>query len=442
MGARPDRKLVPEVLALHLEEVAFLLGEREAAHASAAYTLPEITDGPERRLLAHAEALALGGPAAARRVLLPALGGEDPDLRAAAVLGLLGGEAEGPDVVAAAFSTADPEGRAVLSRSLRVGPGPAPDGLLEPFARAGDPALAAAAVEVLAFRRAVPAALLPALVAHDDPALAAAALRAQRLSPGDVRQEAVTFHLGARQPERREAALVAGLVAGRPGALRACRSLAGATGQDGRLARLALCLGGAPHDAEEVARCLEDPALRRDALFALGFSGRPAAAAACLPWLEDEEVGPVAAEAFSAITGLAIEGRYRRPGPPEGGPDAPLPPLEEDLARDLAPGPDDDLPLAAAGPVAAWWEQAAPRLDPGARLLGGAPHDLPALLQALEGGPARRRGPLALELAIRSRGAVQVEPTALAAAQVRQLQGARALRGGGAFTRPFAAWMS
>jgi hypothetical protein len=115
--------------------------------------------------------------------------------------------------------------------------------------------------------------------------------------------------------------------------------------------------------------------MRREVLFALGFSGRASAAEACLAWLGNDEVGAVAAEAFGAITGLEIKGRFARdrvePDEEE------LPPLEEDLEEDLLPGPDDDLLLAEPAAVAVWWAETRRRLDPTVRYLRG--NDGPSL---------------------------------------------------------------
>ncbi len=179
---------------------------------------------------------------------------------------------------------------------------------------------------------------------------------------------------------------------------------------------------------------LGEAPLRRDVVVALGFSGRRSAAEACLEWTADARVGAVAAEAVSAITGISIAGALAREPPPAT--DGDLPGLEEDLATSLMPGPDDELPLAHAELLRRRWEELRPDL-PAGRLLRGQPFDLAPVLRELREGPARRRAPLALELAVRSKGLVQVETLALTATQRSQLDEARTVRGGAAFT---AAW--
>ena len=44
---------------------------------AANYTLAEVAAGPAERLLAHIDALSLGGKAVAQKLLLPALEGDD-----------------------------------------------------------------------------------------------------------------------------------------------------------------------------------------------------------------------------------------------------------------------------------------------------------------------------------------------------------------------------
>jgi hypothetical protein len=137
-----------------------------------------------------------------------------------------------------------------------------------------------------------------------------------------------------------------------------------------------------------------------------------------LPWLGDEKDGKVAGEAFSAITGVVLEGKLAKP-PKRWDPDAPDDEEEET-------GPETDLPEPEPAEVARWWAEARKALDPAARLLGGKPWSGAALLDMLEHGPMRRREALALDLAIRARGQSQLAWDGLMARQRGELQEARA----------------
>jgi hypothetical protein len=149
-------------------------------------------------------------------------------------------------------------------------------------------------------------------------------------------------------------------------------------------------------------------------------------------------VGALAAEAFSAITGLELVGRYVRERD-EADADDEAPP--EEPASPLWPGLDADLPRPVANEVQGWWTEARQGFDDGTRYLDGRPFSADRLVDALEAAPMRRRGPLALELALRSAGAFVVEPYTWARAQLRQLEAVRAGTGQMQL-RPFTSWCS
>jgi uncharacterized protein (TIGR02270 family) len=433
----PDRALRLDVLERHLEEAGFLWTQWEAALDDAGYTLAELAAGPEWRLRAHLDALVVAGRGAVPRLLGPALLEGEPELAFAAAFALLAeGDARDPTPVLAALAAdADPERRRAVLRAFALCESPRAGEPLVPLLAAGDDALCAGALDALAFRRAAPPADVMRLLAHRTPAVRAAAFRAVRRLPGGAPAEAVRAALADRDEGVREAGLAAGLVAGQAQAFRACRELAALRGPLGRTARAALACCGGDEEAAALGALLADETLRRDALFALGHGGRVGGAEACLPFLDDDALGGVAAEAFAAITGLPLAPPYLRDPPPPR--DEELPPLDEDLETELSLPEDDDLPLVHAPRAAAWWAEARKALDPGVRLLRGKPFDLGPLRDELASGPARRRHVLALELAIRSRGAAQIETRAFAAVQRAQLEAAAAVRGGTAFARPF-----
>ena len=250
----------------------------------------------------------------------------------------------------------------------------------------------------------------PAEIRHwlsgDDAALASGALRGLG---GDLTPWAdlLERHVRADDPAVVSAAIRPGLCVGLVAAWDAC--VEAATGPEpgvDDLVALATLGGAAEHAAVE--RALQLPGARRPALFALGFSGRRRAAELCLEIMDrrrrcDDATWPsarVAGEAFSAITGLAIEGAYARREPD----DDDLDHGDEPAAARATPA-EARLPLPDGPAIREWWSSAAPRFEPEQRYLGGAPISAAALVAAIAGGPMRRRPGHALELAVRTRGA-------------------------------------
>lgn len=98
-----------DVTAEHLDEAESLLDTREAWLDAPHHDLAMLEGGPEQRLLAHLDALALGGPLVAQRVLLATLEDPEQDMMkiAAATLALL--ESAPMDVCARALAQLDAE---------------------------------------------------------------------------------------------------------------------------------------------------------------------------------------------------------------------------------------------------------------------------------------------------------------------------------------------
>jgi uncharacterized protein (TIGR02270 family) len=205
------------------------------------------------------------------------------------------------------------------------------------------------------------------------------------------------------------------------------------------VALLALAVGGEGADLEALGAALKDPALRDEVLWALGFSGRLAAAELAFENLQ--EVGDrLAAESFAAITGLPL-------GPPfieeeeEGEED-----FDEELFNAGAEGEEEEAAAPEAPPtellpgpevlpgkvrvdrVDRWWTEARKRFEPAGRYLRGQPLTVEVVRTALEGEPMRRRPVLAWELAIRSQGACQIETRTWTHVQRTQAQKAAGLR--------------
>ena len=169
--------------------------------------------------------------------------------------------------------------------------------------------------------------------------------------------------------------------------------------------------------------------MRPAALHALGYSGRRSAMEACLKWLGDEAVGPLAGEAFAAMTGLPLdEDLYwdDREEPDEEDEDEDLETdlEEEDEAEedDLEVKPEDELRVPKPEAILAWWQEHQARFNPKMRYIAGRPADQVAIAHAMKVLPLRRHHALAFELLVRSKGQVFVRSRALTFASASLLE--------------------
>ena len=427
MPLREDQ-LLWEVEEQHLDEAEFLFELWEAVLDAPNYTLDEIAEGPQRRLLAHVDALSLAGPLVAERLLFPVIEDEHrgSDEVAAATL------AVGPDAPAElrerALAALDLDGgqerRAGLIRGLQLHSNPRlDDDLLRSVSAAKGRGLAAR-LEVLAGRQVVVGSWLARHLAGGDLEVTRAAGRLAR----HCREPAVLEGLGplaqSDDPQLRRVTLETALCRGMGGAWESAAYWAFGAGdaagdaqiRGDALVWVALLGDAAAH--ERLLELVDDPQRRAEALWALGFGGRVAAVDRGVALLDDEEHAALAGELVCAIAGLPTdeETMWREPAREQA--DEALPELEaEDLEADLVPTGTDALPLPDPPAVAAWWAEQRGRFDPGLRYLGGRPLDEQVLLEALAGGPARRRHTLALELAMRTHSRAFVPTRALAERQ-------------------------
>ncbi|MFP2960049.1 hypothetical protein ACLEPN_20035 [Myxococcus sp. 1LA] len=437
----PDPSPRWDLLEEAFDEARYQWQQRAFFFQSAKLLPGQVAELHEERLRAFIDMLAYGSSRVAERLLLPNLLEDDRERVGVAAMALLANEApQGLTAALKELREGEPERQVWVAEavSLSERPGLA-SALVSLLGPQEPPEVQAAAMESLRLHGQPPGGdLLTRALAHPEPVVRLAALRAARRWPQDAETGLVRQGFASGAPELRAAALEAGLVQAQRPVWEACQAAAEAPDAMGRTARLLLALGGEDKDISRLVKLLDTPALRPDALWALGFSGRPAAAEACIPWLEDPVLGGRAAEAFCAITGLVLKDDLLRERDAE---DDPLLPLEEDLRAPLTPGPDDALPLARTAAVERWWSEARKHLRPESRVLGGRLFTATSLVEALETLPMRRRPPLALELAIRTGGQYAVEHHGWLHVQRRQAAEARGWSGG-ASLRPFATWMS
>ncbi|MFY0562880.1 TIGR02270 family protein [Archangium lansingense] len=416
-------RLMMDVYEEHLNEASFLWTQWERSLVAPDRNLAEVV-GQEERLLAHLDGLVLGGQEVFEQLLAPVLEiGEQTELSSAA-LALLEENGAGVKRILERLVDGDESQRAGVQRALELSHVPQP-GLLLPLLRATEPDVQASVLEVLVFRGVASVDTLMGFLSHETPRLRRAAVRGLSAHPGKASRDALRSALNADDPGTRLAAIETGLISGSRAAWVACRLLVEQRAAGFREALVPLSLGRGERELELLLELLQEPDLRPSVLWALGFSGNVSAAEACLLLMgEERRIAALAGEAFSAITGLRLEGAYVRNGDKE--PEEPIPLKEEELDASLAPGPEDALKVPAPAAVEAWWREARPRFDRNTRYLMGNPFSAQLLLDALQNGPMRRRGVLALELAIRSRGQSQLQTRAFTQRQLLELSQARA----------------
>ncbi len=416
-----------ELLERHLEEAEFLWTQWEHALWSPEFTLAPLAEGDEGRLRAHLDALVLGGSAFATRWLLPALASEEPARVAAASWALLSAE--------------DADWREPVLQRLEEAPGDAGPGIFRALAlldRADlhaqllkklptlPPELQAGLLRVARFRHLDASATLEQLDSAADPALHAEAVRAllflPRTQAGDARLSRALSHA---EPTVSTAALETGLLLGSREVWDRARS------STSRAALLTLAVAGESKDLADLIARMKDAAVRQEVIWALGFSGRLSAAEALLPLLRDEALGPLAVDAFAAITGLPRVPPFLVEAPDDedeaSDEEEAEPPEPEDLHAWL-PSPQALPGKVDAQAVKTWWSQRRGAFTEGTRYLRGVPLTVDGMARALETEPLRRRPSLAWEAALRSGGALLVEPRQWTQVQREQARPLRSQR--------------
>lgn len=427
--------LLWDVLAEHLEEASFLWTQRERAMDSPDFTLAEVEAGDEARLRAHLDGLRVGGPPVALRLLRPALEGEEPGRLASAAVVLL---ASGEQQLVLERWVDDAERRPWLRHALALCERQELDAPLLDLLPRLEPTLQAELLDVLTFRRVDAGALLERMHLTDaEPALLAAALCAARVTQQPVLAPWIRKGLEDSRPLVRNAALGTGLIRGLRAAWQACPALAQGE-EEPRMAMLALSTGGTPADVEKLVKLLGRPALRAEALWALGFSGRIAAADAALAVLKEPgtQMGWLALQTFAVITGLSPEDFFLS----EAGDEGEVVPPSGAVSPSL-PSPEHRPGQVRVAEVAQWWARARDRFDSEDRYRHGVPWTPKALLQDLHQSPMSHRPALAFELAVRSRGKSLVETRGWCGHQRTRLHAAGALSLE-RLTRGFEGWMN
>jgi uncharacterized protein (TIGR02270 family) len=434
----PYARPIPwDIYEEHLDEAAFLWGQWESALDAANYTLDEVIEGPEERLLAHLDGLVLGGKRVADKLLVPALGDDDPGKVTAATWALLQAEdADHLELVFEALAAAEKkETRLAMGRAFELCHRKDLAVRLLPRLEASTPGVQAVIVTAVSAeegRRGGPESYVPSgpltpklpletLLATRNPELLVAALHALRRIRDPELAPLVEGPLASPYVAVRDAAIETGVVLGMRAAWRTCNKLVARNAPHCKLPLALLALGGEPVDLKTVIKRLEVNELKRDALWALGFAGTTEAADAALGLIDDEELGALAAESFATITGALMVGAMVKIGQTD---NTLAPDVEED--EDAPPPslkPEDDLPAPNGDRVRAWWRRARAggAFQPGSRYVQGQVLAGEPVRRAIEGGPTWRRPVWCLEIA--ARFGVDVDEGAWGATQKRMSSG-------------------
>jgi len=420
MILRTSRSVPWDIFEEHLDEASFLWGQWERALVAANYALNDVAAGPEARLLAHLDGLVLGGGPVAHELLLPALRADESERSAAAAWGLVQAEhqVDHQDDVIDAMVYGPRTGRRAIARALELSPQADLDRISKRWP-GGSPETRASLIDIVAWRdsdRARP--WLEPAFRSGEAVLLAAALRGARRSPDPAFLGWIEDALSSDEHEVRAEAIAAGVCLRSPAAWEACRAAASGTTTAERLPLGVLATSAASRDRLMVRECVADASARRDAIWALGFAGDVEAADTLVEATADETVSRIAAEAFSAITGLVLGSTFVEPGASRG------PDVEEVREDDPPPivRPEDHLLAPKANAVATWWRRARSGHRPGVRLILGRPRTDESVRAALGTTTMWRREVLWLDLARTTSPPPRVHLKAWTADQLRQLQ--------------------
>ncbi|MBL9101082.1 MAG: TIGR02270 family protein [Myxococcales bacterium] len=404
-----------DIVEEHLDEAEFLWEQWEASLVAPNYVLSEVEEGPEARLLAHVDGLVVNGPRVVERLLLPTLADVDaePTRVRAAALALLHAPGEaGLAAVLAGLRELPPQ-RPELARALECCDSGPLAARLGPLLADEDADLRYTAARVLAYHGEALPDVARAIFGGAGPGRTVERVLGLRVVPrlteGLRFRKDVLAALASDDPELRDAGMTSGALLDLPQAWGVARELAAAGDADAGRALLLLALRGEPADRPLLAAAVDGAALRRSALWALGFLGTGEAVELAVPWLEDGACARLAGEVVAAVTGVNLEDEHLTAVAPE----------DEALVH----RPEDDLPLPDAMAVLKWWRRRRGDFAGEQRRVDGRPRDADALRAALREGPMRRRAAhlLGLQLGCPPGRGPALEPTAPGRRQRREL---------------------
>jgi uncharacterized protein (TIGR02270 family) len=384
------------------DEAFFLWGQWERTLRGGTSTLIHFVDGLDERFLASEETLGGAPPSILRTWFAKALdgSGKKNDVGALALALLVSGAKGAIESVAQALES-HPKHRGQLARALEICWTDI-DHLLIGWLRAARSAPAVGALlRALAFRAVnLGTEIDPFLRAEDEDVLVAALGCLPFSDVPDLR--GVEQALRSERETVREAAREAALRIDPRLGLRELRQAFDRRQGPLDLASMALAISASPEDLERLEQAAAEPALRRQAIWALGIGGWVVGADVCLRALNDDTVIDLAAEGFEAISGIRLASAAV-PADEAGEGEASEP---ANITTPWAAPAFARRPAVDSKRAASEWSSRKQAL--GARVWAGAPLAGESLVVALKREPLRRRHARALELEVRSHGEVRL----------------------------------
>jgi uncharacterized protein (TIGR02270 family) len=417
----------------HLSEAEFCFETWDRSLSSPLYTLADVREGPEERLMAHTMGLVVGGQRVLDRLVRPVLDqdlNEDRYRTAAAALAVLDGAGrEGPDIVLSYLPRARAEGWWGLVRALEVTRRTdLAERMLAQVGELDGPELGGR-LEALAGRSVDVGKGLQIWLKHKHPAIRRVAARLARYSSSSKVLRRLLPLMREGDPWLRAAAIESALIRGLPGSWEVACEVAFDRATPPPLRGPAIAWVAMQGDAGVHARLLAALASKPDPelLWAAGVMGRPDAVAVAVELLEHPRLGRLAGEVVSTVLGLSTrDNRYWLDEGAHGAfgrdPAEALPELAaDDLDANLIPPEERRLRQPNPRAIREWWVEAELEFSPALRYFGGRPLELATVTQALHEAPMRQRHTLALELAMRTAGLAVLDTRAPARTQTAQL---------------------
>jgi uncharacterized protein (TIGR02270 family) len=362
----PKLTFIPDILEEHLEELAFLWGQRTNALRSSDYTMREIRL-LEERIEAHADGLLVVGDR-----LVPfveeALAGDDPNTLFAATFALLrlNTDASLQRVLRALESAAEPRLEGIRA-ALCHGPIDRLVHHLQSILVSAPAPSASTAAEALAFHGALnptAARIHDFLTDHIPTARQTGWRIAAYLG---LQLDARTYAAAMRDenPAVRAAALTTAAWNGEQAVLAIARQAAATPTPDHLDALRFLAILGGPDDLQRMASIGMADALGASRFDLVASYGHPALVDLLLVEMsraeKDPEAGAAAGAAFARVTGKNVESDHRAKVPPGGGP----PPDDFDAEF------QEEVTLPDYPAAYRHWQEVKPRLGQAGRLAKG-----------------------------------------------------------------------
>ena len=353
----PRATYIPDILEEHLDEVAFLWGQRQVALYGPDYTVFQFLR-LEWRIAAHGSGLLAVGDSALP-LLEDRLTHDDPLTVFAAAYALLQfGSPSAAGRVVEAFSVAEGDKLAGLEAAQSHAPQDGTAAKLEDVRRTASAPIALAAATALTFS-AIPVTsdeIVPFL-RHDEADVRRRAWRLIGYLGAAVGPKAYAAAMRDADTTVRRAALWAGAWCGEQGVLTVCRGLAAEPKADALEDLELLAILAGPEDLQLLKGLVANEALGPGRYRLAGAYGHPELMDLVLPGIANEDlpVALAAGAAFTKLTGLPIESGRRVTLPPEGGgkPDE----FEAEFLDEVLL-PDSELAQRHWARVGAWLQRA------------------------------------------------------------------------------------